>query len=105
MAHVPQTGLGQGAAAHVAAGRVAHVYCFAWLDLGRHVYGVVLRLGVAEECALSTGITIGQCPGAARGVWPTVGLGMLEAASPRGCRGELVPRGSSDTIRDSGAVI
>ena len=59
---------------------------------------MALRLGgCCEECALSTGITIGQCPGAARGVRPTVGLGMLEAASPWGCRGELVPRGSSET--------
>ena len=55
-------------------------------------------LGCCEECGSVWGCyDFGQRPGAARGVWPTVGLGMLEAASPWGCRGELVPRGSSET--------
>ena len=48
--------------------------------------------------ALSTGITIGQCPGAARGVWPTVRLGMLEAASPRGCRENLCQGAVQETL-------
>ena len=70
---VPETSLSWGAASHIAAGRVAHVYGLTGLDLGRHVYGVMLCL---RQRAVAT---IGHVLGL--GVWPTVRLGMRGSVS------------------------
>ena len=68
------------------AGRPCLLFC--WVGLLLPFLGVALSTA-ACCCALGRSTWLG--------VWPTVRLGMLEAASPRGCRGELVPRGSSET--------